>query len=229
MAAMRKTKLPPSSPDDTEQAFYDALQHADLERLMACWADEDDIVCVHPGGPRMVGHAAVRAAFEALFANGSVKAHPEKVRRLDAGSCSVHSVVERVEVLSDDGLQHAWVVATNVYAKNPASRTITVSVSDKIYKGLTPTTQVGSTANSGEVDVAAKTEVLVLTNQQTLPASDGDQGAFNDVATATYIDKATGIAVPGNTTATASAATVAVIACGVIRCQRYARVAAVAV
>jgi ketosteroid isomerase-like protein len=117
MAAMRKTKLPPSSPDDTEQAFYDALQHADIERLMACWADEDDIVCVHPGGPRMVGHAAVRAAFEALFANGSVKAHPEKVRRLDAGSCSVHSVVERVEVLSDDGLQHAWVVATNVYAK----------------------------------------------------------------------------------------------------------------
>jgi len=117
MAAMRKTKLPPGSPDDTEHAFYDALQNGDLERLMACWADEDDIVCVHPGGPRMVGHAAVRAAFEAMFANGSVKAHPEKVRRLDAGSCSVHSVVERVEVLSDDGLQHAWVVATNVYAK----------------------------------------------------------------------------------------------------------------
>jgi ketosteroid isomerase-like protein len=29
----------------------------------------------------------------------------------------VHSVVERVEVLTDDGLAHAWVVATNVYAK----------------------------------------------------------------------------------------------------------------
>lgn len=116
---MRKTKLLPSSSEDTESAFYDALQHADIERLMACWADEEDIVCVHPGGPRLVGHAAVRSAFEALFANGSVQAFPEKVRRLDAGPCSVHSVVERVAVLSDDGMQHAWVVATNVYVKTP--------------------------------------------------------------------------------------------------------------
>jgi ketosteroid isomerase-like protein len=114
---MRKPKLPPGTPDDTEAAFYDALQHADIEQLMACWADEEDIVCVHPGGPRLVGHAAVRAAFEALFANGSVQAQPEKVRRLDAGACSVHSVIERVDIMSDDGPQHAWVVATNVYAK----------------------------------------------------------------------------------------------------------------
>jgi len=114
---MRKPKLPLGSPDDTEHAFYDALQHADIERLMACWSDEDDIVCIQPGGPRLVGHAAVRAGFEALFSNGSVQAHPEKVRRLDAGHCSVHSVVERVAVMSDDGMQHAWVVATNVYAK----------------------------------------------------------------------------------------------------------------
>jgi ketosteroid isomerase-like protein len=137
---MRKTKLPWGSPDDTEQAFYDALQQADIDRLMACWADEDDIVCVHPGGPRLVGHAAVRAAFDAMFANGSVQAHPEKVRRLDAGHCSVHSVVERVTLMSDDGLQQAWVVVTNVYAKtaqgwrmvahhaSPGSRTEPVEV-----------------------------------------------------------------------------------------------------
>ncbi|MBA4261190.1 MAG: DUF4440 domain-containing protein [Comamonadaceae bacterium] len=112
-----KPKLPPGSPDDTEHAFYEALQQADIERLMACWADEDDIVCVHPGGPRLVGHAAVRAAFEALFANGSVKAFPEKLRRLDAGGCSVHSVVERVEMMGNDGPQQAWVLATNVYSK----------------------------------------------------------------------------------------------------------------
>jgi uncharacterized protein (TIGR02246 family) len=114
---MRKPKLPPGSPDDAEAAFYDALQHADLERLMACWTDEDDIVCVHPGGPRLLGHAAVRAAFEAMFLNGSVQAFPERVRRLDAGHCRVHSVVERVIIPGNDGPQHAWVTATNVYVK----------------------------------------------------------------------------------------------------------------
>ena len=114
---MHKSKMPYGTPDDAEVAFYDALQHADLEGLMACWADDDEIVCVQPGGPRVVGHVAIRATFDAMFANGAVMAHPEKVRRLDAGHCSVHSVVERVEVMSDDGPQRAWVLATNVYAK----------------------------------------------------------------------------------------------------------------
>jgi len=113
----RAPKLPPGSPDDIEAAFYDALHHADLDRLMECWADEDDIVCVHPGGPRLIGHEAIRAAFEALFAHGGVKAFPERVRRTDAGSASVHSVMERIDIMGDDGPSHAWVVATNVYAK----------------------------------------------------------------------------------------------------------------
>ncbi|MGM9428455.1 YybH family protein [Hydrogenophaga sp. MI9] len=114
---MRRPKFSPGTADDTETAFYDALQHGDLERLMECWADEDDIVCVHPGGERLVGHAAIRAAFESLFAHGSVKVRPERVRRIDAGGCSVHSVVERVDVMGDDGPANGWIMATNVYAK----------------------------------------------------------------------------------------------------------------
>lgn len=114
---MRRPKFSPGTADDTEAAFYDALQHGDLDRLMDCWADEEDIVCVHPGGARLVGHTAIRAAFEGLFAHGSVKVHPERVRRIDAGSCSVHSVVERVDVMGDDGPANAWIMATNVYAK----------------------------------------------------------------------------------------------------------------
>lgn len=116
---MPKPKLPPGTPDDTEAAFYEALQQGDIERLMACWADEDDIVCVHPGGPRLLGHEAIRTTFEAMFANGSVMATPEKLHRHDDGHCAVHSVVERVAVLTDDGPQHAFVLATNVYVKTP--------------------------------------------------------------------------------------------------------------
>ena len=114
---MRKTKLPPGTPDDIEHSFCEALQHGDIERVMRCWADEEDIVCVHPGGQRLVGHSAVRAAFEALLANGGVRVQPERARRIDAGGCSVHSVVERIEVMGHDGPGSAWVVATNVYAK----------------------------------------------------------------------------------------------------------------
>jgi ketosteroid isomerase-like protein len=113
----RPKSPPPSSPDDIEQQFYEALQRADIERVMAVWSDDDDISCVHPGGPRLVGAAAIRASFDAMFGNGTIDAYPEKVRRLQTHACAVHSVLERVRVLSAEGMQTAWVVATNVYLK----------------------------------------------------------------------------------------------------------------
>ena len=101
--------------DDTEAAFYDALQQGDIEKLMACWGDEDEMVCVHPGGARLVGPGAIRSAFDAVFANGTLRVQPLKVHKLQTlGSC-VHSVVERVELLTDEGPRHAYVLATNVY------------------------------------------------------------------------------------------------------------------
>ena len=77
-------------------------------------------VCVHPGGPRVMGPAAIRAAFEAIFANGAVAVRPQKVRRLQSLNCAVHSVLERIEITTADGLQTAWVLATNVYLKSGA-------------------------------------------------------------------------------------------------------------
>lgn len=114
---MPRTKLPPGSADDVEAAFYDALHAADIERLMACWADDDEIYCVHPGGPRLVGGTAIRLAFEAMFANGSIQAYPEKVHRVSGPGSSVHSVIERIELLTDDGPRRAYVLATNVFVK----------------------------------------------------------------------------------------------------------------
>jgi ketosteroid isomerase-like protein len=108
-----------TSPDDTEALFYEALQHADIDKLMACWADEDDIVCVHPGGARLLGAGEIRAAFDMMFANGSIQARAEKVHRVESMGASVHSVLERIEVLTDEGPRHAYVIATNVYQKTP--------------------------------------------------------------------------------------------------------------
>ncbi len=117
---MRAPKVSPASSgnaDDIETAFYEALQTGDIDKLMACWADEDDIVCVHPGGPRLLGQGAIRAAFDAMFAHGTIRAFAEKVRKVESMSASVHSVLERIEVLTEEGPRHAYVIATNVYHK----------------------------------------------------------------------------------------------------------------
>jgi len=117
---MPKPRVPPASTgnaDDIETAFYEALQNGDIEKLMACWGDDDDIVCVHPGGARLVGPAAIRATFDAMFANGTIRAQAIKVRKVETMSASVHSVLERIEVLTEEGPRHAYVIATNVYHK----------------------------------------------------------------------------------------------------------------
>ena len=106
-----------ASPDDIEQQFYEALQRGDIDRLMAVWTDDDDITCVHPNGPRLTGHAAIRTAFEAMFAHGAVDAHPDRVRRQQWPTAAIHSVLERVQATTDAGPQTGWVIATNVYIK----------------------------------------------------------------------------------------------------------------
>ena len=109
-----------SNPNDLEAAFYEALQAGNLERLMACWADDEDIVCIHPGGSRIVGTAAIRAAFEAMFSEGgTINAHPEHIRRVNAMASAVHSVLEKIEILTPEGAAQAYVLATNVYHKTP--------------------------------------------------------------------------------------------------------------
>ena len=109
-----------TSPDDVEAQFYEALQRGDIEALMALWADDDEIVCVHPGGGgRLVGPAAIRASFEAIFAHGGIPVAPQQVHRLQQIGASVHHLVERIEILTPEGRQVGWGVATNVYLKSP--------------------------------------------------------------------------------------------------------------
>lgn len=103
------------SADEIEASFYDALQNGDIDKLMACWADEDDVFCVHPGGPRVVGPGAIRAAFDAMFSNGRIRAWPQQVRKVEALASAVHSVLERIEVMTESGPGNAWVLATNIY------------------------------------------------------------------------------------------------------------------
>jgi ketosteroid isomerase-like protein len=120
---MKRAKLQAAvvggTPEDIEQAFYEALQKADIEQLMACWAEEDDIVCVHPGGGRKIGAGAIRATFEAMFSNGSVQAFPERMHKVQSLASSVHHLIERVEIITPQGARQAFVIATNVYHLTP--------------------------------------------------------------------------------------------------------------
>ncbi|QAU33645.1 nuclear transport factor 2 family protein [Janthinobacterium sp. 17J80-10] len=115
---MAKSRKPLGTVEEVEAAFYDALSHADLDALMALWSEEEEIVCVHPGAPRLVGHAAIRASWEAIFERGGIHIRPVQLHAMQNMMSAVHSVIEDVRQGPHEGSE-MHVLATNVYLKTP--------------------------------------------------------------------------------------------------------------
>ena len=110
----RETHLFPT-PEDAENAFYDAFERGDLAAMMAVWNEDDDIVCVHPQGPRLVGFDAVRESWTQVFASGmTIRVRAVESRRFQGQTLAVHSVVELLSAPGEQGTSPP-VAATNVY------------------------------------------------------------------------------------------------------------------
>ncbi|GGE61519.1 YybH family protein [Massilia psychrophila] len=113
---MKKVQQLNGSAAEVEAAFYDALNRADVDALMLLWADDDEIFCIHPGGPRLHGHAAIQASWEAILAQGALQIRPSQLHQAHNLMSSVHTVIEGGV---SAGSEVAHLVATNVYMKTP--------------------------------------------------------------------------------------------------------------
>lgn len=108
-----------ATPQDVEAAFYEAIERADLEAMMQLWAEDEEIVCVHPGGPRLAGYAMVREAWRRIFGGGmKLRVQVTTLSFVVNPFTAVHSLIEYVGV-KEDPSQQAPIVATNVYARGP--------------------------------------------------------------------------------------------------------------
>ncbi|NJM32093.1 MAG: nuclear transport factor 2 family protein [Limnobacter sp.] len=109
-----------SSPEDIEQAFYEALEAADLEALMDLWADDEPVVCIHPGGPRVEGYHDIRESWREILSSGVLQIRAVPVHKIVGGMVAVHNLVEQVVISGTRGEpQVLQVNATNVYHKGP--------------------------------------------------------------------------------------------------------------
>lgn len=115
---MRPTAFP--TPQDAENAFYEALERADLDAMMAVWAEDEEIVCVHPTGPRLAGHEQVRESWRRIFSGGGgTRLTVTQQVATQAMMVAVHSVHETAPATAA-GRPGATVVATNVYLRTAA-------------------------------------------------------------------------------------------------------------
>jgi len=113
---MPRAKLLHGSPDEIEAAYYDALSRADLDALMALWADDEEIVCIHPGAARLIGHAAIRNSWEEILVRGGLHIQPRQLHAAHTITTAVHNVIEDIHH-PDNSQPDVHVIATNVYMK----------------------------------------------------------------------------------------------------------------
>jgi ketosteroid isomerase-like protein len=109
-----------TSPQDAALAFYRAFESRNLDAMMATWAEDEDIICVHPGGPRLVGYDAVRAAWEQLFAtDAKLSFKLDEIVVIDTVGLALQSAIEHVTVGNDPKPRGA-AIATNVFLRTPS-------------------------------------------------------------------------------------------------------------
>jgi len=102
-----------STPQDAEVAFYNALEHGDLDAMLAVWADDEAIVCIHPGGGRLQGRDAVAQSWrEMLSGQPGIQFELEDVHFVKDDQLSIHTLRERI-IINDELAGIA--IATNVY------------------------------------------------------------------------------------------------------------------
>lgn len=106
-----------ATPQDAAATFYDALERADLDAMMAIWAEDEEVTCTHPGGERLTGFAAVREGWRQIFASG----RRASVRTTDAVQrqgvlLALASVHEHYSVPGEE-VPRPPVVASNVYVR----------------------------------------------------------------------------------------------------------------
>jgi uncharacterized protein (TIGR02246 family) len=115
---VKKSLFPTAN--DAGTAFYEAMERADLEAMMEVWAEDEEIVCIHPGGPRLAGTDAIREAWRQVFKSGTrVRVRLSNQSHINAMMVAIHSVHENILVAGESKTRGA-IAATNIYQRTAA-------------------------------------------------------------------------------------------------------------
>lgn len=107
-----------STPQDAEDAFYDALEEGDLGRLLSVWADTDDVCCLLPMYPLIRGRKEVAEVFQHLFARGhGVALSITHLGWIQTADMAIHQVEETIQNPPPGNAPPPPFYGTNIYRK----------------------------------------------------------------------------------------------------------------
>jgi len=102
---------------EAEDAFYAAFSAARLDDMMRVWAQDADVVCIHPGGPRLSGIAEIRLSWSQIFTDSMPRAFTLRGRIVTGDEAhAIHILEENIRVPGTSFVAPP-VLATNVYRR----------------------------------------------------------------------------------------------------------------
>ncbi|MEM7292600.1 MAG: nuclear transport factor 2 family protein [Pseudomonadota bacterium] len=102
-----------STPEKAERAFYAAFQAGELKAMMDVWSDDESVVCIHPGAPRLQGIEQVREGWRQILENSTgLEFVLTDVQATEDEWLSIHVVREEISI---EGQLTGVMLATNIY------------------------------------------------------------------------------------------------------------------
>jgi len=106
-----------STPEAAESAFYAAFEARSLDAMMAVWASDDSIACIHPLAAPLNGHVAVEAGWRSMFeAAGQFRVQVEVAHEIRETDQVIRIVREHL-IIGQEAEPRPPILATNVYRR----------------------------------------------------------------------------------------------------------------
>lgn len=106
-----------ATPQDTEDAFYDAIDENDLSAMLAVWENSDDVVCLLPMQPLVKGRTRLQEAWGPLLQGDfdlDIEVH--HIHWIESDEFAVHYLQEKANIAGQQQKQPP-VYAANMYRK----------------------------------------------------------------------------------------------------------------
>jgi ketosteroid isomerase-like protein len=100
------------------QAFYQAFESLDIEKMEPIWLRDSKIVCIHPGWRKLTGWGPIMNSWERIFDGAfEMKFELRDLHLLVSSDMAVVVTEENLTQRGYDGTMRTQVLATNIYER----------------------------------------------------------------------------------------------------------------
>lgn len=107
-----------NTPADVQAHFYGAIEAGDAQAMMQVWSQDQPLVCIHPGAPRLDERSMIAESWEQILAgDAKLSFRLSEEHRIEQPMLAIFTA--RVEI----ALDNEWIdtlLTTNVYHNSEA-------------------------------------------------------------------------------------------------------------